>query len=119
MTPLDYSQREMMSRSIVHAVARERQRHAAAADELHAAIARERDEMLAEMAKIKADMLAPFFAMQAELERIRKEAALLREWRDAHVAHKQARQELLELYQRRALERAQAAEFDPVTMSLQ
>ena len=116
---LEPQTRQYLNLCVARARAFERQQLAAEAEAMRAEIAAARDAFFAEMAKIKADMLAPFFAMQAELERIRKEAALLREWRDAHVAHKQARQELLELYQRRALERAQAAEFDPVTMSLQ
>jgi len=107
MTPLDYSQREMMSRSIVHAVARERQRHAAAADELHAAIARERDEMLAEMAKIKAEMLAPWFELQAELARVRDELCKLQ------MLNAKAQQEREEIWRDRMWADAMLAQRDP------
>jgi len=106
MTQLDYAQRQMVSRSIVLAVARERQRHVAEAEALRA-------EMQEHVAALRADMAA----LHRQLTAAREEAALLHEWRDAHIAHRRARQELLTLYRQRMLERAWEAERDP-TMPL-
>jgi len=68
-----------------------------------------RAEMQAHVEVLRADMAA----LHRALADARDEARLLREWRDAHVAHKQARRELLALYRQRMLERAWAAERDP------
>src|SRR6516164_6601111 len=107
---LEPEHRRLLAVCVARARAHERQQIAA---EVEAAVAAERDAMHAKLAEIKANLLGEFFALRDELERVRKEATLLREWRDAHTAHKQARRELLALYRKHALERAWAAERDP------
>jgi len=109
---LEFQQRQFVNRCVARARAHEREQLAAEAKALRAEIAAERDALYAKLAELKASLIGDYYAMRDELERVRKEAALLREWRDAHIAHKQARDELLALYRQRALERAWAAERD-------
>jgi hypothetical protein len=80
---LDRAQRQMMKRSVLLAVSRERQRQTAMADELRAQIDQERAAMLAELTELKASIVGEYVEMRDELKRVRKEAALLREWHDA------------------------------------
>jgi hypothetical protein len=52
-------------------------------------------------------------AVHRQLATAREEAALLRQWREAYVAHQKARHELDVLHRQRAIERAWEAERDP------
>ena len=110
MTPLDHAQRQYHNRLIVKARRYERRQ---LAEQLQAAIRSERDAMRAKLAEIEANILSKCNSLRAELERVREEAALLREWRDAHTAHEQAQKDLRTLYRKHAIERAWAAERDP------
>jgi hypothetical protein len=103
---LDFQERQFLNRAVAQARFFERQQLAVQAERLRAEIAAERDAFYAEMARVKAEMLAPFFELQAELER-------LRNYYHAHRAHVEAKQELAEILRRHAIERAMEATRDP------
>jgi len=58
-------------------------------------------------------------AARQQLAAACEEAALLREYYQAHRAHIIAKQELAAIYRRHAIERAMEVEFDPLTTPLQ
>ena len=110
---LEGEQRRLLNTCVARARAHERQQLTAEAEALRAEIARERDEMYAKLAELRASIIGEYVEMCNELARVRKEAALLREWKQAHTEHQRARHELLALYRRRMLEAAWEAERDP------
>jgi hypothetical protein len=104
--PLDYEQRKLINRAAAQARFFERQQLTVQAERLRAEIAQERATMIAEVATLKANMIGEYEAMREEL-------ALLRNYYQAHRAHAAAKQEVVAVYRRRAIERAMEAVRDP------
>jgi hypothetical protein len=78
----------------------------------------EAEQLRAEMEESVTVLRADLAAVHQQLAAAREEARLLREWRTAHIEHQRAKQELLALQRRRALEAAWAVEFDALTMTV-
>lgn len=119
MVPLEFEQRQFLNACVAKARAFERQQFAAAAEQLRSEFAAEAAQLRAEMQEQVKTLHRALAAVHRKLADAIEESRLLREWRDAHIEHQQAKAELLALYRRLMLEEAWLVEFDPLTMQLQ
>jgi hypothetical protein len=92
---LEPNQRRLVNIAITRAKAYEREQ-----------LAQERADMLSELAALKAEMLAEFFAFRDEL-------TCLRNYYHAHREHIAAKEEVVAIRRRHAIERAMEARRDP------
>jgi len=106
---LEFQQRQFVNQCVARARAFERQQLAAEVEALRAEIAAERDAFYAEMARVKAELLMPFFALQDELKCARDELLKLR------MLHAQAQQEREQIWRDRMWAEAMLMQRDPDT----